>query len=485
MRYLYKRKKRISTQHLNQTSSYEWIGTFWFPDNKEDKFSGKISYTSDKGIQLSLSTDKKIGRFSNDFISKKIMHAVVDGEKPAYLSLVNVWLSPQVTIGNPTITVLKGGSELLVHGRWLENLNFPKMAFEYDDFFNNFFLLSVKKERDAIKFSKGNPLCIASQCTINMSFFSSGTSIFSADDLDVVFFADEEEKLEQLKKVSKPIIEDGSYSFYKREKNNFVTIISDDGGSNSIRKKEWIWRQFWEMVADHSILIKHVWVYIQYIDKDSIIRNSRQPALYSYDNKDYDDKAILLPHRPINIYSFDEKASDLSVIENTIKKWFEISQDKKFLPVVHGIRRVLNSYNKMADTTQYVSLIAEIETFLDLTDQKDGDIDKLVELYASSEWKESFLKIANNKSKNETIGKWAHNVRNSIAHPKTCKKKAKGKYWKIASDPFQLQKVYAHLSGLYIKAVFLYLGGINNEHIEKYIKKFIERRISYKPIEFD
>ncbi|MGN7503702.1 MAG: hypothetical protein ACTHPO_12040 [Alphaproteobacteria bacterium] len=476
----------MSIKNLNQESSYEWIGTFWFPDKREDIFSGKISYSPDQGIKLSLSTPNAVKSHEDGFLSKKIMHAVVAGEDHAHITLINVWLSPNVTLGNPTISVLKGGAELLVADSWLENVSFNKMAFEYDDYFNNVFLLSVNKESDALRFSKSKPINLSSECTLDLDLFSSGTTMYSAEDLDTVFWSFEEEKLEQLKKVAKPIIEDGCYSIHRRRENNFVVTLFDGSkGFDSLKEKERIWREFWELIVDHRILIKYVWVYTPIPHDGDKVTYLRRPALYSYYRSQGEGgKAPILQNYPINIYSFAEKASGLEVVENTINKWFELSQDKKFKPVMCGIRRALDSVHEMVDTTQFVSLISEIETFLDITGQMKTDIDNLIELYASEDWKESFFKIANNKSDKETLGKWSQGIRNSIVHPKACQKIAKGKYWEVASDPFHLQKIYAYLSGLYVKAVLLYLGGINTDHIEQYILRFIEVRASYTPIEY-
>ena len=48
----------MSRLELNQNSSYEWYGSFWFPEKDESKiqqFSGKISYKPETGIKISIS----------------------------------------------------------------------------------------------------------------------------------------------------------------------------------------------------------------------------------------------------------------------------------------------------------------------------------------------------------------------------------------------------------------------------------------------
>ena len=479
----------MAIKSLDHNLSYEWVGSFWFPDTKESKLSGKISYTPEKGIKLHLTTNDADESHLSAFQAKRMMHAVVYTEgKLVDLTLINVVLSSNFTNGDTIYAVLEGWVQLLAFEVLLEDELCKKMAFEYDNYFENCLLLPTRRVRDALKLSKNSSFTVSENNTVGMYLFSSGAIIYSVDDFDAVFFSSDEEKFSTFKKNSKSIVEDGSYFLTKRDKNNFVTVIENKKGKfDSIQETERLWRQFWEFLADNAIGLKHAWLYTSsksIPDKETCI--SRNVALYSYNrSKESRNVARILQLLPININSFSQYGSDLDAVKPTIKKWFEISQDKKFEPVMQGVRKILRSQYEIVDTSQYISLISDIETFLDIKGEKKTDVDCLVEKYASEKWKEEFLQVAYNKPEKETIGCWAHKIRNAIVHPKTCQKIASGKYWEAASNPFILQKVYAYISGLYAKALLIYLGGINVDHIEKYTDSFIKARSSYSPIEYD
>ncbi|MDE2759231.1 MAG: hypothetical protein OXH90_02880 [Paracoccaceae bacterium] len=95
------------------------------------------------------------------------------------------------------------------------------------------------------------------------------------------------------------------------------------------------------------------------------------------------------------------------------------------------------------------------------------------------------MSFANCESEDETIGQWFRHVRNAIEHPNSNGDETKEKYLKVARDPFQIQRAYAYLSGLYLKAILLSLGNINEEHIDKYTRKYIRSRASFEPTEYD
>ena len=481
--------------HLDQNSNYEWIGTFWFPDKENNKYSGKITYSPEHGIKLimSLSREPDILEIKNDidthFLSKKLIHAIISGERPAYLSLVNVRLYRSLTIGSPTVLTWNGNAELLIFGYWFEeNDQFNKIEFAYDDQFNNIFSWPHRRVNDTLKLADGNPITLSSDCSLEVDLFSLGEFIVSVEDLDSVISAREKTKLEELKEAAKPIIEDEIFSFYKRHENHpSVSFTMKNRGFDSYREVEFKWRKFWQFITDQRISIKRVWVYTNVQFEENKIENRRFTALLSYYGRQ--EKGHRVPSRhelPITINSFgqDETNLNLTVIENTIQEWFRISNDDRFKPVLNGVLRAMQGKNKIVDTTHYVSLISEIETLLDIQGEKNANVDKLVELHADQDWIDGFMNFATCTIETESIGQWYQEIRNAIVHPRSAKKKSGGKYLKVASDPFQLQKAYAHLSGLYLKAILLYLGNINKDHIEEYIKLYIKRRSSFIPIEY-
>ncbi len=161
---------------LDQNSNYEWIGTFWFPDNEGDKFSGKVTYSPEQGIELDLMLSKEpelFYDFNTRFLAKKLMHALVSGERTSnHFTLVNIRLSCGYTIGNPTVVTWRGVAELLIAGHLLEKIEFNKFLVSYDDFFNNLFLGNTQRENDVLQFAESKSISLPSDCTIGMDLIS-------------------------------------------------------------------------------------------------------------------------------------------------------------------------------------------------------------------------------------------------------------------------------------------------------------------------
>lgn len=477
---------------LDQNSNYEWIGTFWFPDNESDKFSGKVTYSPEHGIKLKLMMTREyelIHDFNNHIMSKKLMHATVTGEKPGYVSLFNIRLNrTRYTIGNPTVLERSGGAELLIAGHLFENNVIEKILVAYDGCFNNIFLGPNQRTYDSLRFGDSEPITPKEGCTIGMDMNSWGEPFGSVEELDSFIWAKDKSRMKKLKEVAKPIIEDRDHSFLKRKEVHLaVSFAMKNKGFDSFRKLEFTWRQFWQFIADRHISIKRVWLHIPDQNVKNKWQNRRLSALFSDYGQQFAGKKPPLQHQyHINIKSFGEKASELnlSVIEKTIQEWFRISNDDKFKPVLHGIHRAMQSKNKMVDTPDYVSMIAEIQTFLDLQGETNTKVERLVELHADQDWEDGIMRFATNKSEDETIGQWLRHVRNAVEHPKSYQVESKVKYWEIATDPFQIQKVYAYLSGLYLKAILRSLGNINPTHIDEYTKEYIRIRASYEQINY-
>ena len=484
---------RTGRMDLDQNSNYEWIGVFWFPDNERtDKFSGKVTYSPEQGIKLKLMLAKNVLNFdcNTDFMSGKLMHATVTGEKSGNVSLFNIWLNcTQLTVGeHPTVFQWAGDAELLIAGHLSENNVIDKIFISYDDSFNNIFLGPINRAYGSLRISESKPIKLEEGCTIGMDLSSWLEPFYSVEELDTLISASDKTQMEKLKAVAKPIIEDGDFTFFRRTEDNLaVSFAMKNKGFESYRKVEFAWRQFWQFIADQHISIKKAWVCILGQNEENKRQNPSLSALFSDCGQRLAGKKPPSQHQlPITINGFGEETSELnlSVIEKPILEWLRISNDKRYKPVLHGIQRAMQGKNKMVELPQYVSLVAEIETFLDLLGERNTNVDRLIELYADQEWKDKILELATDKSENETIGQWFHEIRNAIVHPKSSRDKNKGKYWNVASNPFTTQKAYAHLSGLYLKAILLALGNINPIHIDNYTKQYIRIRSSHKLIEF-
>jgi hypothetical protein len=396
-------------------------------------------------------------------------------------------LSVSHTIGGITARRLKGFATIIIANEWVETQNFEKMEFEYDAHYQNIFLIPAKKENDAFQFSKGKPLKISNKTSICIKIPSSGTWLSSKDDIDTVFLSNNENKFNQLKEVMAPFFEDKSFILLQRTTHKFITVIEKENSNlNDLMDLEGIWRFLWEIIVDHPISINSFWIYSCHKSGDDKITFKIMPSLctfYKSDTSSKNPKALYA--LPVNFYSFGSNNKSLSVVRDTLLKWQIIHQDPKWAPVLNGLRKLLEARNNLIDTATFVSLISDVETFLDLLDEKSTNCDQLIKLYASKDWKKNFSNIANNKSDCETYGQWIADIRNTIVHPKSAQKKKEGKYLEIAQDCFKLHYVYSHVGGLFLKANLMNLGGINKDHVEKFTNEFIKVRCSFHPITFD
>lgn len=88
---------------LDHSEKYEWEGTFWFPENEEKRFSGKVTYTPDKGVRFELFSISDFADLKRDVLSKKRLFAVVNSQNPTPVTLINVHLSTGFSLGQFSI----------------------------------------------------------------------------------------------------------------------------------------------------------------------------------------------------------------------------------------------------------------------------------------------------------------------------------------------------------------------------------------------
>lgn len=289
---------------LDQNSDYEWIGTFWFPDNESEQFSGKVTYSPEQGIKLKLMAiweEELDHEFNKHFKSRKLMHATVTGEKPGNVSLFNIWLNrTKLTLGAPTVFEWAGGAEFLIAGHLFENNVIDKILIANDDYFNNIFLGPNQKAYDSLRVCESEPITLKEGCTLGMDKISWGEPFGSVEELDSLIGAKNISNMEKLKEVVKPIIEDRGNSFLKRTEDNMaVSFAMKNKGFESYREVEFSWRQFWQFIADQHISIKKVWVDITITgqNEENERRNRRLSALFS----DYEQHFAGKKPPPFNI----------------------------------------------------------------------------------------------------------------------------------------------------------------------------------------
>jgi len=477
----------MSIKEFDQSKTYEWVGTFWFPDDINKTYAGKLTYTPEQGIRLNLSTPPVTMDFTQDHKSKKIMHAVVDGKERAHLTLINVFLSHSMTRGNPSIDVLKGSVRYIIAKEHLDTHEFDKIAVEYDDHLSQALRFSVDDAKQIILLAKGSSIKTKSDYEIVPDFQSTGTTFSSIEDVDSAFWATNDDAIKDLKKAIEPIREKHKDSLFLRTRivQRFAFRRKDTSLDDFVQTEQH-WRAFWELIIDHPISVTHSWAYVTYESTDAKPRLVGLPLLSSYFKpKKENHKPRHLPSLPLRMGHLTDGKTDLGQASIIINNWLDINDDPKWQPVLDGLKRAISASDEMIDGSQFVSLRSEIETFLDLIGESQATPDQLIKVYASDTWISEFEILTENKPKKETFGQWISHLRDSITHPKTAQKIGKRKYWAEVSDEFKLQKIYAYVSGLLIKAILLHIGIKDHDAIEKFIDQFIKSRASFFPIEFE
>lgn len=483
----------MAVENLNQAQSYEWVGSVEIQNSANGniiKLSGKVTYTPESGIRLKLvySEQDLALSLNRESLSKKIMHAVLRSDnKTAYFTLIDVFLSPNHTIGNPTATVFEGSASAMIPDELIEigHDNFKKISIEYDEHFTNVIFFPTLIETDSLKLSKGKKLKLSNTENISFNVESSGTIVRKADDLDTVFFTRDEKKFSELKEAMRPYLDDNPFILIKRNKNSSSIVF--EGLNYSLKdylNLERNWKLFWELIIDNPISIKNFYVHFSRKTHDGKEYSQKRPCLCSYFTPKKSFRSTQRIHElPINFRSFSANGENLSDLIKPIKSWNKICKADEWKPVIDSIHRFLKS--EMADTVEFAAVISDIETFLDLQGEKQANIDKLIEIHGYDKWNKELGDIAKNISPNETLGKWLREVRNVIAHPKSCAKKAGGKYKTVVDDKFQLNKIYAYTAALLMKAIMKHVTELDDSILEKYTHRLIEMRVSIFPIEFE
>jgi len=480
----------MTHKDLEHNQSYEWYGTFWFPtDDGAIKYSGKVSYSPDNGIQLSIQeidpTTEGIKRlFRQDQIARKIMHGSVHGkESLMHLTLFNVVI--RVRRGNFHTAQFSGSARALLCDVHCNENDLQGISLCYDNHFGNFFLLSGSEEENAIAYDKGKALSTGSGWEISFRAASTGTTVHKPDDLNSIFWSFNDPDLKELKTAVAPILENNEGGLLRRSYTEFRTSITKkDQGIDAILKQERLWRSFFEMLLIHSVSVLKANAYYNAKSSDNKIHKMASPILCSiFVPKKQNRQAQIIQNLPIDYFSLGSSDRNLSDLKTCIDKWFEMNADGDWSPVIDGINRLMKMNDTFGDTSQYSALKADIETFFDLINGEKGNIDILVDYAASDEWREKVsteLSFPNKSS----IGDHMTKIRDSITHPVGTKSVANGFYSEVRKNPFKLQSAYAYLGALYLKAILSHLGVAEDEVREKYCQRFIELHANYEPINF-
>lgn len=484
------------TLKLSHLSSYEWTGQFWFPDEEESIFSGKLKYTPNVGIELELIITGIAAQRREESYTKKIMYCVVQGEKSLRLTLVDVMISiSSRQWGSSVLVSFKGFATALVGGE-INTAEFDKISVQYPKDIENIFFRPTTYEIDTLSFHERSPTIIKNNVTVSINIDSTGTPLSSGKEIDTIFFAykDDKEGLRKLQKYVDRMIKNKSLSVYKR--NDFSAAFEFSTKKTTLKillLKERIWRSFWEMIIDKQTAPTFLSVSVWHRTNDNKKYRSNYPVLYSYyrteSSKSY---TAAFFHLPINITKFGDALLGLKILNTPLKKWYEYSANPKWSEILLTINNLISNQSELVTASIFSSLVASSKTLL-IQIKEDAYINNMIERLDMEQKMElgrltheiPFLK----NSRDKDLGVRINSIRNAIEHPHGDSNPEKNKIieicWeKIISQPFVLQKIYALLAGSFIKTFLMHMNIVEQEALDSYISQFIKNRSSFSAIEF-
>lgn len=470
-----------SFDKLKYGDKYNWVGTFWLPSDPGVKFSGRASYSPETGIRLSLTTFLENTELAKQrYIAHKTLHAILDVENGTTpITFFNVGLSVGFSLGGISTYSLNGHAQTLVMGELLTEINFDRYEIQYNKQFNNIFFWD--HENNSISFGKKPAIKLKDSLEVLISANSKGKPIMP-DEFENLFWSFDENEYISLMQQIRPLLKD-KLLFARRSVEPGVRFSQNNLSILRFFEIEQNWRRLWRLICDGTIYVESSSLAIKMTGLEFEGKYKVAPFLSGHllsKNQETTDR--IYQELPINFSSFKGASFDLSNTTEYVEKWLTLSNDAKWQPVSQGLERILEARTRFIDSSKYVSLISDIETFLDLVGHPNANVDNLIENYASDKWRQGFQELSGKIG--ETPGKWAQEIRNAITHPKAAGRKANGKYWKIASEVSLLHKIYCHLSGLLIKGILSYPEVLAEAHLEGYCEDFIHRRASFEPITY-
>lgn len=473
----------MTRKALEHNESYEWTGLFWFPENEENKFSGTVTYSPESGIQIELLTTNFL---SEDNLNRKLVYGAVTGDVTNSITLINVSLNlGTMHFGQTSVRVISGTAEYLLQGFMVDELTFDSIHIQYEEQLENIFFRPVFRERDILAY-ENSEISPGEGIKISMSLNSQGTGVYSEHDIDTIFWSHNEEKFKEFKASMAKFLEDKSLKLFKRT--SLFSTFKIEKPESTLRELcsiEEQWRSFWELLLDQELLSGSIWLKVPYQrEGDDKICTEMVPILrnhYKSIKRNKKRSATILQHLAININSFGGPRHALSVVNPAMTWWLQRKNDPSWNPVIYGVTRILKRKRQLAETPHYISLLAEIQTFLNLLNKEPENLDTLINQYATDEWKNSLSEIL--PLQGDTLGKFLSDIRNAIVHPKGADLKYK-RQLPIIQEINLFQKVFAYLAGLYVQAFLQEMGSISDDSIQKYIKQFIDFRGSWHTPEY-
>ena len=479
---------------FDYNKNYSFSGVFWFENEFDNRFSGTLEYSPEKGIELSLVTvslDGKSYLFLKDYCAIQKMYGTIQYDKAAVnITLLEVMLGEKSSYyGKASASrIITGNARILISNIHLYGNRIKSFNIEYDDSFKSIFFYNTNPEEVSEIQPYIKKAIKVANASISFDVFYIHLPLYNADQLDNMLCDSYKHQKKSPMKEFKKIVED----FLKKHEHeigirkNSHSVIKIKRKSFDIQKYievENRWRSFFELIIDKPIVISKAWISIEDTLADGTKYASQKALLFQqYPIPTHKGANWHKYHLPITIDSFLGK-NDLSKLQEPYEKWNQLYEDKKWKIIINGIKSIIYN-NKLIGNEDFIILISYIETVLNILGYKTNNIDQLILKYADKKWKSEVNNLLKTLPKKGTLGKKISELRNSIAHPKSAEKE-NGKYFAIITDEILMQKIYGYMAGLFIKMVLLHLYNFNKENLEKYIERFIQARSGITKVKYN
>jgi hypothetical protein len=479
---------------LDFNKNYNFSGVFWFENEFDNRFSGTLEYTSEKGITLSLISVALNGTsyllFKDSCAIQKMYGILQYNGESIKITLLDVFLSLSSHSfgGNSSSKIITGQARVLVSNIHLQDDKIKSLNIEYDDKFKSIFFYHTSPEDVSEVKAYGCDLIKLPNATISFDIFYTYTSLYNANQLDN-FLCDSykpkgKSTLKQFKELVTLFLQNHEHEIGIRQNtHSVITIKGRFSKVDTYLQIENKWRSFFELLVDKSITIKSSWISVESVYEEGKKSKSKKAILFQqYPLPVRSGSFGHKPHLPLNIDAFGE-ANNLAKLQKPYEKWNQLYEDKKWKRVIDGIKSII--YRKrLINDEDFVILVSYIETVLDLLGYKAQNLDELIKNFADSKWKTDVNILLKTLPTNKTMGQNISELRNSMVHPKSAEKE-KGKYFAVVTNQILIQKIYAYLAGLFIKMVLLHLYNFNTKNLQKYLDCFIASRSGIYQLKYD
>ena len=484
----------MNLDEFDYSKNYSFSGIFWFENEFDNRFSGTLEYTPEKGIRLSLVSTTLNGTsyliFRDSCAIQKMYGTIQHNGNSTNITLLDVMLGKRADVFGESgaSMLLEGNARFLIADIHLKENKIKSLNLEYDDCFKSIFFYHTSPEEVAEIQPFIKKTIKSSNTNISFSVFYVQSPFYDVNQLDDMlcdtFPHKNKSPMKELKKIIAKFLETHKHEIGIRKKTR--SIITIKGRFDNLRKYVEIenkWRSFFELIIDKPITIKNASVGVEYILEDSRKYTTQKAILFQqYPIPTQRGANWHKYHLPITIDSFLGK-NDLSKLQEPYERWSQLYDDKKWNVVINGIKSIIYN-NKLIGNEDFIILVSYIQTVMNILGYKKDDIDQLILGYGDKKWERDVNNLLKNVPKKGTLGKKISEIRNSIAHPKSAEKE-NGKYFAVITDEILMQKIYGYLAGLFIKMVLLHLYAFNSENLEKYIDRFIQARSGITKVKYD